>query len=166
MRFMLNKDMEVKILPKYSWKIIVMLLLCLGSVGVSIYSILRQPEIKHIYHKITETEEHTDDVPLNDTAILKELVSDGCVLANIGVAQAKIESNLGQSSVGKNAKNLFGITHHRCKYVSGKYGVYAKYNTYRDNIKCYIHIQDYYLRNIDGKYAEAGIYIEKLKEFK
>ena len=166
MKFMMNENMEVKVLPKYSLKMIVMLLLCLGSVSVSIYFILRQPEIKHIYHRITHTEERIDDVVLNDTSILRELVNDGCVLANVAVAQAKMESNLGRSSVGKNAKNLFGITHHRCQYVSGKYGVYAKYNTYRDNIKCYVHVQNRYLRNIDGVYAESPIYLSKLKTVK
>jgi cystathionine beta-lyase/cystathionine gamma-synthase len=78
----------------------------------------------------------------------------------------QIESNHGKSNVGIQAKNLFGITFHRCKHVAGKHGVYAKYDSYRDNIKCYAHIQKRYLKNIDGVYAESPLYVEKLKSFK
>jgi len=80
--------------------------------------------------------------------------------------QARLESNLGHSSVAKNAKNMFGITYHKCRYVAGKYGMYSKYNTFSDNIKCYIHIQDSYLKNIDGTYAEDKNYITKIKSLK
>jgi len=106
------------------------------------------------------------DVELNEESLTTALHTHGCVLPNVAVAQARLESNLGKSVVGKNAKNLFGITHHRCQYVTGKYGVYAKYNTYEDNIKCYIHIQDHYLTNIDGRYASDLTYITKLKQIK
>jgi flagellum-specific peptidoglycan hydrolase FlgJ len=84
----------------------------------------------------------------------------------VAVAQAKLESNLGKSNVGKEAKNMFGITYHKCQYVAGKHGVYAKYETYENNIKCYIHIQDRYLQNINGVYATDPTYITKLKEQK
>jgi hypothetical protein len=106
------------------------------------------------------------DIELTEEGIVKCLHENGCVLSNVALAQARLESNLGNSNVGKKAKNMFGIVHHKCKYVSGKYGVYAKYETYEDNIKCYIHIQDYYLKNIDGKYAEDKTYIGKIKSLK
>jgi uncharacterized FlgJ-related protein len=106
------------------------------------------------------------DVELNEESLTTALHTHGCVLPNVAVAQARLESNLGKSAVGKNAKNLFGITHHRCQYVAGKYGVYAKYNSYEDNIKCYIHIQDHYLTNIDGRYASDLTYITKLKQLR
>ena len=106
------------------------------------------------------------DVVLNDSGITAELTNQGVILAAVACLQSKIESNHGKSNVGIQAKNLFGITYHRCKHVAGKHGVYAKYDSYRDNIKCYAHIQKRYLKNIDGVYAESPLYVEKLKSFK
>jgi len=106
------------------------------------------------------------DIALNDSGITAELTNQGVILAAVACLQSKIESNHGKSNVGIQAKNLFGITYHRCKHVAGKHGVYAKYDSYRDNIKCYAHIQKRYLKNIDGKYASDPSYVSKLKSFK
>jgi uncharacterized FlgJ-related protein len=141
------------------------LLLMVISVGTYILLFPNNTIIKRIY-SYKKTEIKSSDVKLNADSITVALRKHGCVLPNIAIAQAKLESNLGKSDVGRNAKNLFGITHHKCKYVAGKYGVYAKYNTYEDNIKCYIHIQDHYLTNIDGRYASDSEYTKKLKLIK
>jgi uncharacterized FlgJ-related protein len=141
------------------------LLLMIISVGIYGFVSPNNPIVKTIY-KFKTTESKTTDVKLNADSITIALRKHGCVLPNVAVAQAKLESNLGKSQVGKNAKNLFGITYHKCKYVTGKYGVYAKYDTYEDNIKCYIHIQDHYLTNIDGRYASDSEYTDKLKQIK
>lgn len=106
------------------------------------------------------------DVVLNDSGITAELTNQGVILAAVACLQSRIESNHGKSNVGIQAKNLFGITFHKCKHVAGKHGVYAKYDSYRDNIKCYAHIQKRYLKNIDGVYAEDPTYVTKLKSFK
>jgi hypothetical protein len=106
------------------------------------------------------------DVILNDSGITAELTKQGVILAAVACLQSRIESNHGKSNVGIQAKNLFGITFHRCKHVAGKHGVYAKYDSYRDNIKCYAHIQKRYLKNIDGVYAEDPSYVSKLKSYK
>ena len=106
------------------------------------------------------------DVILNDSGITAELTNQGVILAAVACLQSRIESNHGKSNVGIKAKNLFGITYHRCKHVAGKHGVYAKYDSYRDNIKCYAHIQKRYLKNIDGVYAEDPSYVSKLKSYK
>ena len=106
------------------------------------------------------------DVVLNDSGITAELTNQGIILAAVACLQSRIESNHGKSNVGIQAKNLFGITYHRCKHVAGKFGVYAKYDSYRDNIKCYAHIQKRYLKNIDGVYAEDPTYVSKLKSYK
>jgi hypothetical protein len=106
------------------------------------------------------------DIVLNDSGITAELTNQGVILAAVACLQSRIESNHGKSNVGIQAKNLFGITYHRCKHVAGRHGVYAKYDTYRDNIKCYAHIQKRYLRNIDGVYAEDPTYVSKLKSYK
>jgi flagellum-specific peptidoglycan hydrolase FlgJ len=106
------------------------------------------------------------DIVLNDSGITAELTNQGVILAAVACLQSRIESNHGKSNVGIQAKNLFGITYHRCKHVAGKHGVYSKYDSYRDCIKCYAHIQARYLKNIDGKYAEDPTYVSKLKSFK
>ena len=106
------------------------------------------------------------DIVLNDSGITAELTNQGVILAAVACLQSKIESNHGKSNVGIQAKNLFGITFHRCKHVAGKFGVYARYDSYRDNIKCYAHVQARYLKNIDHVYAEDPSYVSKLKSFK
>ena len=106
------------------------------------------------------------DVVLTDSGITAELTKQGVILAAVACLQSRIESNHGKSNVGIQAKNLFGITFHRCKHVAGRHGVYAKYDSYRDNIKCYAHIQKKYLKNIDGVYAEDPSYVSKLKSYK
>ena len=106
------------------------------------------------------------DIVLTDSGITAELTNQGVILAAVACLQSRIESNHGKSNVGIQAKNLFGITYHRCKHVAGKHGVYAKYDSYRDNIKCYAHVQKRYLKNIDGVYAEDPTYVTKLKSFK
>lgn len=106
------------------------------------------------------------DVILNDSGITAELTKQGVILAAVACLQSRIESNHGKSNVGIQAKNLFGITFHKCKHVAGKFGVYARYDSYRDNIKCYAHVQARYLKNIDGVYAEDKSYVSKLKSYK
>ncbi len=106
------------------------------------------------------------DIVLTDSGITAELTKQGVILAAVACLQSRIESNHGKSNVGIKAKNLFGITFHKCKHVAGRHGVYAKYDSYRDNIKCYAHIQKKYLKNIDGVYAEDPSYVSKLKSYK
>jgi uncharacterized FlgJ-related protein len=85
---------------------------------------------------------------------------------NVALAQAKLETGYYKSKVCKENKNLFGIKYHKCKYITGDKNNHASYKTYKDNIKCYAHIQKRYLKNIDGKYAEAPDYIATLKKMK
>ena len=106
------------------------------------------------------------DVVLNDSGITAELTKQGVILAAVACLQSRIESNHGKSNVGIQAKNLFGITFHKCKHVAGKHGVYSKYDSYRDCIKCYAHIQERYLKNIHLKYASDPSYVSKLKSYK
>ena len=142
------------------------LVLLFTILGLALLFYFREESIKIVYKVVHPTTEENKDVELSEPAIVKCLHENGCVLPNVAVAQARLESNLGKSNVGKKAKNMFGITHHKCKYVAGKYGVYAKYETYEDNIKCYIHIQDHYLSRIDGVYASDPQYVSLLKRMK
>ena len=111
-------------------------------------------------------EKTVEDMKLTDSGLTAELVKYGCVLPAVAVAQAKIESSIGKSNVGVQAKNMFGLTYHKCKYVDGKYGVYSKYKSYRDNVRCYIDIQNKYLRKIDGVYASDPSYLSALRAAK
>lgn len=164
-RIVINDDMTTSFW--YDWKKPMIASLCLNLVlGLGVVYMANIPErIKHVYHSVI-VEEESKDIMLTDSGLTAELVANGIVLPNVAVAQATIESGLGKSKVGREAKNLFGITYHNCKHVAGRYGAYAKYASYRDNVKCYAHIQGKYLGNINGRYAEDQGYVQKLKSMK
>jgi hypothetical protein len=164
MNYKLNEQLEL-VPIRNTYKPLSIGLLLTIVVGVTLYA-FREESIKIVYKVVHPITEQSKDVELSEGAIVKCLHENGCVLPNVAVAQARLESNLGQSNVGKNAKNMFGIVHHKCKYVAGKYGVYAKYETYEDNIRCYVHIQDHYLKNINGVYASDPNYISKIKKMR
>lgn len=161
MKIKIDKDLNVKQVSdrgKYS-TIIVLFSLLVASI---IYSLGQQDQIRVIYRYLAS--EPSEDLPIDEKAWTTYLVEQGCVLPNICIAQAKVESGFCKSNVARRAHNPFGITYHKCKYVDGKYGVYANYNTWKDAIRCYIHIQDNYLRNIDGKYASDPNYVKAIKK--
>jgi hypothetical protein len=114
--------------------------------------------------KETLISDKVDDIELNDDAILKELIDQGCVLPNVALAQFKIESQHFKSSICKENKNIAGIKTSRSEYVAGKNREHCVYKTYRDCIKDYIRIQNRYLENIDGRYAEDGQYVALVKK--
>lgn len=126
---------------------------------------LNEPQVHKIYRHTRDTIQ-LGDVHLSDTGILKELTTNNCILPAVAIAQARIETGNYSSKVCIQNKNLFGIKYHKCDYVLGENLNHASYKSYKDNIKCYIHIQNRYLRNIDGKYAEAGNYVSVLKSIK
>ena len=111
-------------------------------------------------HRIVDT----CDISLTDSCILQELIKDSCVLPNIAISQAKIESNYYKSYKAIHSKNLFGIKFHKCKYVLGEYNYQATYKSYKDNIACYCEIQKRYLNSIDGHYAINKDYINLIKK--
>jgi uncharacterized FlgJ-related protein len=152
----LQKVSNLGRLVKYSLVLNVVLIVVIGLL------VAKEPIIQRI-HTHTRDTITLGDVSLTDSAILKELVKNQCVLPSVAVAQAKIESANYKSPVCKENKNLFGIKWHKCDYVLGENRNHASYKSYKDNIKCYIHIQNRYLRNINGRYAEAGGYVNMLK---
>lgn len=164
-RVVINDDMTTSFW--YDWKKPMIASLCLNiGLGLSVVYMANIPQkILHVYHSVI-VNETSNDMSLTDSGLTSELVASGVVLPNVAVAQATIESGLGKSKVGREAKNLFGITFHNCKHVAGRYGVYAKYDSYRDNVKCYAHIQGRYLSNINGRYATDPGYVQKLKSMK
>jgi hypothetical protein len=160
-----NQDLSFSKATNYKKLLYVSLTINVIFVALLLMAFTREDSIitktKIIKQVVTEK-----DVVLTDSGITAELTKQGVILAAVACLQSRIESNHGKSNVGIQAKNLFGITFHRCKHVAGKHGVYAKYDSYRDNIKCYAHIQKRYLKNIDGVYAEDPSYVSKLKSYK
>lgn len=107
-----------------------------------------------------------DPMPLTDSAITAELVKLGCVLPNVALAQFKIESGHFKSAICRENFNLAGIKTSRSKYVIGKNRDHCVYRSYRDCLKDYVRIQNRYLKNIDGKYAAPGKYVERITQVK
>ena len=163
MKIKIDKDLNVKKVNdrgKYT-TIIILFSLLIASI---VYSLGQQDQIRVIYRYLAS--EPDNDLPIDEKAWTTYLVEQGCVLPNICIAQAKVESGFCKSNVARKAHNPFGITYHKCRYVDGKYGVYANYNTWKDAIRCYIHIQDNYLKNINGKYATDPNYVQAIKNAK
>lgn len=166
-KYTITKDLELKELKEPNYKLLAIIFSVISLVlGFYVVYLLHLPQkVKRI--TMTQlVEKPFKDVVLTDSGITEELRKNNVILANVACAQSRLESNHGASDVGKKAKNLFGITYHKCKHVSGKHGAYASYNTYKDCIKCYAHIQSSYLKSINGRYASAPDYVEKLQSLK
>jgi hypothetical protein len=159
-----NKDLSLSPVKSYKNAFIVSLAINVILLFTSMLNLTT--EIISVVKDTVTIERTIEDMKLTDSGLTAELVKHGCVLPAVAVAQAKIESNIGKSNVGVQAKNMFGLTYHKCKYVDGKHGVYAKYKSYRDNVRCYIDIQNKYLRKIDGVYAEDPNYLRALRAAK
>lgn len=159
-----NKDLSVSPVKSYKNAFIVSLSINVILLFTSMVNLTT--EIISVVKDTVTIERTIEDIKLTDSGLTAELVKHGCVLPAVAVAQAKIESNIGKSNVGIQAKNMFGLTYHKCKYVDGKHGVYAKYKSYRDNVRCYIDIQNKYLRKIDGVYASDPSYLSSLRAAK
>lgn len=129
------------------------------------YIYLQEAETIHHYEKVI-VEKLIDDIPLTDSAITAELVHLGCVLPNVALAQMKIETGHFKSKICKENRNIAGIKTSKSNYVIGMKNSHCVYSTYRDCLKDYVRIQNRYLKNIDGKYAEAKDYIKIIKEIK
>jgi uncharacterized FlgJ-related protein len=160
--YKLTEDLKLKKVPNLGRVTKTSLLLNIALLIIIIVLVTKDPIIRKI-HTHTRDTVTVGDVALTDSAILKELVNQDCVLPPMAVAQARIETGNYVSKVCLSNKNLFGIKYHKCQYVLGELNNHASYKSYKDNIKCYIHIQNRYLRNIDGRYAEAGNYVSVLK---
>jgi hypothetical protein len=112
------------------------------------------------------------DIPLTDSAITAELVKQDCILPNVALAQMKIETGNFTSAICKENKNIAGIRTSESENVSKdskgnpiKNRGHNVFKTYKKCIKEYVRIQNRYLKNIDGKYAENPEYVSKLKSY-
>jgi uncharacterized FlgJ-related protein len=165
MLYKVDKNLELKKAPWYYKLHKLSLVLNLGLILVVIY-ISCTPVIVTKYLTKYDTITVSEDIKLNDSSLVKELVKNDVMQVNVALAQAKLETGYYKSKVCKENKNLFGIKYHKCKYVAGDKNNHASYKTYKDNIKCYAHVQKRYLSNIDGKYASAPDYIATLKKMR
>lgn len=163
MIYTINKNLELK---KASWRYNLYKLSVVFNIILLSYLLFKDdtPKLLKKYITVRDTIVVPEDIKLNDSTLVKELVENDVMQVNVALAQAKLETGYYTSKVCKENKNLFGIKFHKCKYVRGSLNNHATYNTYKENIKCYAHIQKRYLKNIDGKYAEATDYISTLKK--
>lgn len=143
----------------------VFLLSLLLNLGLGIYIFFLEIDVIHHYEQIV-VEKPVDDIPLTDSAITAELTYLGCVLPNVALAQMKIESSHFQSKICKENKNIAGIKTSKSEYVVGMKNNHCAYRSYRDCLKDYVRIQNRYLKNIDGKYAESKDYVNLIKQIK
>lgn len=109
---------------------------------------------------------YIEDVPLTDSAITKELTQLGCMLPNVALAQFKVETGHFKSAICRENKNIAGIRNSASKLSKGLSRGHNVYSTYRDCLRDYVRIQNKYLKNIDGRYAEAKDYTEQLSKVK
>jgi hypothetical protein len=139
----------------------------LGISTVTIGTLLsRDPEVVNKIKVIKKTDTmilKDKDIKLTDSAITAELVKLGCVLPNVAVAQFKIETGHYKSTICRENKNLAGIRNSASPLSIGKNRGHNVYATYKDCLKDYVRVQNKYLKNIDGKYAEAKGYINQIK---
>ena len=134
--------------------------------NVVLIAVVSFREIKVLHHHTNQqviVERLVDDIPLTDSAILGELVKLHCVLPAVALAQMKLETGHFKSNICKENKNIAGIKTSRSEYVLGMKNGHCAYSSYRDCLRDYIRIQNRYLKNIDGKYAESDDYIKMLK---
>lgn len=164
MMYKVNDRLELVRVNMIKIKILLIVSL-IANVSLGLIHLMHEERVLNVPHYIPVLQGKvvTDDIRLDDTSVFQELYHHGCVLPALGVAQAKLESGNYSSAVAIENKNLFGIRFHRCEHVKGENRGFASYDSYRDNILCYIHVQNNYLKNIDGVYAEPG-YSEFIKQ--
>ena len=143
----------------------VLILSVLLNVVLVVLFVFQEANVVHHYKQVV-VKELVDDLPLTDSAITHELVTLGCVLPNVALAQMKIETGHFTSKICKENKNIAGIKTSRSKLVVGMKNEHCAYATYRDCLRDYVAIQNRYLTNINNRYATDPNYIAKLKQIR
>lgn len=174
MLYKVDKNLEFTKVPWYYKLYKTSFLFNLGLVVVFIYGSFTPIVITETvtqYDTVTVYKNH--DIKLTDTEITSELIKLKCVLPNVALAQMKIESSHFKSSICYENKNIAGIRTSTSEFVKrDKNGKIIKnrghnvYATYKDCLKDYVRIQNRYLKNINGKYAEAPGYVDLIKQMK
>lgn len=155
-----RKTLSLKKQYDFKWLFII-------SLAINILSFAYPSDPNRVEYKpvIVDSDSNTlKDIELSDTSIIKELVRLDCVLPNVALAQFKVESAHFKSRIAIENKNIAGIKTSQSEYVKGKRHGHCVYASYRDCIRDYVRIQNRYLKNIDGRYAENGGYINLVKK--
>lgn len=97
------------------------------------------------------------DVELEDSCILKELISDSCIFPEIALKQIHKESNWYKSQLTKENKNLLGLKC-SCLYTKGFKNGHSEYSSYKNCIKCYTIFFNSYWNKYFKNYAEDPNY--------
>ena len=161
-----KKTLEVENAFNYKAPFYLMLVL-----NVVAFSYIANKEVQvirktRIIHKTDTMIVERKDIALNDSAICAELVRLGCVLPNVAVAQFRIETGNYTSAICRENKNLAGIRNSSSPLSISKNRGHNAYKTYRDCLKDYVRVQNKYLKNIDGRYAEAKGYVRLIKSMR
>lgn len=158
----IDQDLVIRHRRDLRWVFLLSVLLNVALVAVLFF---QEVEVKYHYQKIV-VEKLVEDIPLTDSAIIEELVRLDCVLPNVALAQMKVETGHFSSKICKENKNIAGIKTSKSELVTGMKNDHCVYATYRDCLKDYVRIQNRYLKNIDGKYAESKDYLKIIKSIK
>ena len=101
---------------------------------------------------------HTTDVERVDSAIFKELIRVGCYFPEVALRQAHKECGVNlNSKIAIENKNLFGLKC-SCKFTNGTKNGHSNYQTYTDNIQCYVNFSNGYWDKWCRNYAEDELY--------
>jgi hypothetical protein len=159
--YVMGSDLRLRQTPNYKR----MFLVCLVLLGASFMAMVYMSNNVQVNtHKIHTTDTvYIEDLPLTDSAITHELTRLGCMLPNVALAQFKVETGHFKSNICTENKNIAGIRNSASKLAKGISRGHNVYSTYRDCLRDYVRIQNKYLKNIDGKYAEASDYTDALK---
>jgi hypothetical protein len=158
--YVMGSDLKLRQTPNYRK----MLLVCLVLLGASLTAMVYMSNNVQVNTRKVHTTDtvYIEDVPLTDSAITKELTQLGCMLPNVALAQFKVETGHFRSAICRENKNIAGIRNSASKLSKGLNRGHNVYSTYRDCLRDYVRIQNKYLKNIEGKYAEAEDYTEQL----
>lgn len=162
--YVMGSDLKLRQTPNYRR----MLLVCLVLLGASLTAMVYMSNNVQVSTRKVHTTDtvYIEDVPLTDSAITKELTQLGCMLPNVALAQFKVETGHFRSAICRENKNIAGIRNSASKLSKGLNRGHNVYSTYRDCLRDYVRIQNKYLKNIDGRYAEAKDYTEQLSKVK
>jgi hypothetical protein len=160
--YVMGSDLKLRQTPNYRR----MLLVCLVLLGASLTAMVYMSNNVQVSTRKVHTTDtvYIEDVPLTDSAITKELTQLGCMLPNVALAQFKVETGHFKSDICRENKNVAGIRNSASKLSKGLSRGHNVYSTYRDCLRDYVRIQNKYLKNIDGRYAEAKDYTEQLSK--
>jgi hypothetical protein len=158
--YVMGSDLKLRQTPNYRK----MLLVCLVLLGASLTAMVYMSNNVQVNTRKVHTTDtvYIEDVPLTDSAITNELTQLGCMLPNVALAQFKVETGHFRSAICRENKNIAGIRNSASKLSKGLNRGHNVYSTYRDCLRDYVRIQNKYLKNIDGRYAEAKDYTEQL----